>query len=70
MIDHSVLCFRIFGSFVSFSALKFREKCLYINLLMYCVTGGKLVYHYKKKLGSVPKCGDCKVKLHGVILDN
>ena len=28
--------------------------------------GGKLVYLYKKKLGSVPKCGDCKVKLHGV----
>jgi large subunit ribosomal protein L34e len=28
--------------------------------------GGKLVYHYKKKLGSVPKCGDCKVKLRGI----
>ncbi|XP_045213789.1 60S ribosomal protein L34-like [Mercenaria mercenaria] len=29
--------------------------------------GGKLVYLYKKKLGSIPKCGDCKaVKLHGI----
>nr|ABW23187.1 ribosomal protein rpl34 [Arenicola marina] len=28
--------------------------------------GGRLVYHYKKKLGSVPKCGDCKVQLHGI----
>merc|ERR1712149_104944 len=28
--------------------------------------GGKLVYHYKKKLGAIPKCGDCKVKLHGI----
>jgi len=40
--------------------------CLYI--MAYGATGGKLVYHYKKKLGSVPKCGDCKVKLHGVRL--
>jgi len=24
------------------------------------------VYHYIKKLGSLPKCGDCKVKLHGI----
>jgi len=24
------------------------------------------VYHYIKKLGSIPKCGDCKVKLHGI----
>merc|ERR1712121_189144 len=28
--------------------------------------GGKLVYHYKKKLGTIPKCGDCPVKLHGI----
>merc|ERR1712179_545015 len=28
--------------------------------------GGKLVYLYKKKAGSVPKCGDCKLKLHGL----
>ncbi|XP_064621122.1 large ribosomal subunit protein eL34-like [Lineus longissimus] len=28
--------------------------------------GGKLVYLYKKKLGSISKCGDCKVKLHGI----
>jgi len=28
--------------------------------------GGRLVYHYIKKLGSIPKCGDCKVKLHGI----
>lgn len=28
--------------------------------------GGKLVYLYTKKPGSVPKCGDCKVKLHGI----
>jgi len=38
--------------------------------MMHCLfaAGGKLVYHYKKKLGSLPKCGDCKVKLHGVRL--
>ena len=28
--------------------------------------GGKLVYLYTKKRGSVPKCGDCKKKLQGV----
>merc|ERR1712018_17626 len=28
--------------------------------------GGKLVYHYTKKLGTIPKCGDCKIKLHGI----
>ncbi|CAG2251454.1 RP-L34e [Mytilus edulis] len=28
--------------------------------------GGKLVYLYTKKAGAVPKCGDCKVKLHGL----
>merc|ERR1711976_153619 len=28
--------------------------------------GGKLVYHYKKKLGTIPCCGDCKIKLHGI----
>ncbi|XP_013385967.1 60S ribosomal protein L34 [Lingula anatina] len=28
--------------------------------------GGKLVYLYKKKPGTIPKCGDCKVKLHGI----
>merc|ERR1712117_450052 len=28
--------------------------------------GGRLVYHYTKKLGTIPKCGDCKVKLHGI----
>eukprot|EP00178_Gracilaria_changii_P014405 TRINITY_DN40608_c0_g1_i1.p1 TRINITY_DN40608_c0_g1~~TRINITY_DN40608_c0_g1_i1.p1 ORF type:complete len:115 (+),score=0.68 TRINITY_DN40608_c0_g1_i1:37-381(+) len=28
--------------------------------------GGRLVYHYQKKLGTLPKCGDCKVKLHGI----
>merc|ERR1711893_200603 len=28
--------------------------------------GGRLVYLYKKKQGSIPKCGDCKIKLHGI----
>ncbi|KAK2172738.1 hypothetical protein NP493_934g00048 [Ridgeia piscesae] len=28
--------------------------------------GGKLVYLHQKKLGTIPKCGDCKVKLHGI----
>ena len=28
--------------------------------------GGKLVYLYTKKFGSIPVCGDCKVKLHGI----
>ncbi|KAK3091999.1 hypothetical protein FSP39_024342 [Pinctada imbricata] len=28
--------------------------------------GGKLVYLYTKKLGSIPKCGDCKCKLRGI----
>jgi large subunit ribosomal protein L34e len=29
--------------------------------------GGKLTYHYVKKNGKVPKCGDCKVKLNGIV---
>ncbi|XP_064457386.1 large ribosomal subunit protein eL34-like [Ornithodoros turicata] len=28
--------------------------------------GGRLVYLYTKKLGSVPRCGDCKEKLRGI----
>jgi len=28
--------------------------------------GGRLVYLYPKKLGSIPKCGDCKEKLKGI----
>ncbi|EUB60714.1 60S ribosomal protein L34 [Echinococcus granulosus] len=28
--------------------------------------GGKLVYIYQKKLGTFPKCGDCKCKLAGI----
>merc|ERR1711976_1072357 len=28
--------------------------------------GGRLVYHYTKKLGTIPKCGDCKCKLRGI----
>ncbi|XP_041364481.1 60S ribosomal protein L34-like [Gigantopelta aegis] len=28
--------------------------------------GGKLVFLYTKKLGSIPKCGDCKRKLCGI----
>ncbi|VEL14854.1 unnamed protein product [Protopolystoma xenopodis] len=28
--------------------------------------GGKLVYIYIKKRGSIPKCGDCKRKLAGI----
>ncbi|XP_023229089.1 60S ribosomal protein L34-like [Centruroides sculpturatus] len=28
--------------------------------------GGRLVYLYPKKPGSVPKCGDCKQKLRGI----
>ncbi|KAL3875796.1 hypothetical protein ACJMK2_033712 [Sinanodonta woodiana] len=28
--------------------------------------GGKLVYLYQKKLGTIPRCGDTKVKLHGI----
>ena len=30
------------------------------------LTGGRLVYQYTGKPRSLPKCGDCKVKLHGV----
>jgi large subunit ribosomal protein L34e len=29
--------------------------------------GGKLTYHYIKKKASFPKCGDCKIKLNGVV---
>jgi large subunit ribosomal protein L34e len=29
--------------------------------------GGRLTYHYVKKIGSFPKCGDCKIKLNGVV---
>merc|ERR1712168_732457 len=28
--------------------------------------GGKLVYLYTKKAGTIPKCGDCKEKLRGI----
>ncbi|KAL3318835.1 Beta-1,4-galactosyltransferase 3 [Cichlidogyrus casuarinus] len=28
--------------------------------------GGKLVYIYQKKLGTLPKCGDCKKPLNGI----
>ena len=28
--------------------------------------GGRLVYHYVNKLGTIPKCGDCKDKLLGI----
>ncbi|CAJ0565251.1 unnamed protein product, partial [Mesorhabditis spiculigera] len=28
--------------------------------------GGKLVFHYVKKRGKVPRCGDTGVKLHGI----
>ncbi|CAG2179752.1 unnamed protein product [Oppiella nova] len=31
--------------------------------------GGRLVYLYPKKHGSVAKCGDCKLKLRGVRTD-
>ena len=29
--------------------------------------GGRLTYHYIKKTGTFPKCGDCKEKLNGVV---
>ena len=43
------------------------------NLVWYVIllnfpSGGKLVYLYTKKVGSVPKCGDCKLKLRGVCI--
>nr|ABM55526.1 ribosomal protein L34-like protein [Maconellicoccus hirsutus] len=28
--------------------------------------GGRLVYQYLKKPKQVPKCGQCKIKLHGI----
>ncbi|CAD6195211.1 unnamed protein product [Caenorhabditis auriculariae] len=28
--------------------------------------GGRLVYHYLKKRGTIPKCRDTGVKLHGI----
>ncbi|KAL1464111.1 hypothetical protein WDU94_003789 [Cyamophila willieti] len=28
--------------------------------------GGRLVYHYLKKAGKVPRCGHCKIKLPGI----
>merc|ERR1711915_725393 len=28
--------------------------------------GGRLVYHYVKKPGKAPRCGNCKVKLKGI----
>lgn len=28
--------------------------------------GGRLVYQYLKKPKRVPKCGNCKIKLHGI----
>ena len=29
--------------------------------------GGRLTYLYVKKTGTFPKCGDCKIKLNGVV---
>ena len=29
--------------------------------------GGRLTYHYVKKTGTFPKCGDCKSKLNGIV---
>jgi large subunit ribosomal protein L34e len=29
--------------------------------------GGRLVYQYLKKGPSFPKCGDCKIKLNGIV---
>ena len=29
--------------------------------------GGRLTYQYIKKTGTFPKCGDCKIKLNGVV---
>eukprot|EP01092_Planopodium_desertum_P002508 TRINITY_DN141179_c0_g1_i1.p1 TRINITY_DN141179_c0_g1~~TRINITY_DN141179_c0_g1_i1.p1 ORF type:complete len:130 (+),score=9.51 TRINITY_DN141179_c0_g1_i1:53-391(+) len=28
--------------------------------------GGKLVYHYRRKAASQPRCGDCGTRLHGL----
>ena len=42
----------------------FPHLCSY--MAYYLFQGGKLVYLYTKKRGSVPKCGDCKKKLQGV----
>ena len=49
------------------------SKMLWYNIvqcsnkgLSFIFSGGKLVYLYTKKRGSVPKCGDCKKKLQGV----
>ena len=39
---------------------------LVFQCVSFALTGGRLVYLYTKKRGSVPKCGDCKNKLQGV----
>ncbi|XP_071553117.1 large ribosomal subunit protein eL34-like [Panulirus ornatus] len=30
--------------------------------------GGRLVYHYKKKPGKAPACGNCKIRLPGIVV--
>ena len=41
-----------------------KRYCFIANLHVF--VGGRLVYLYTKKQGTVPKCGDCKNKLQGV----
>jgi len=52
---HSHVCCFCDGLFISF-AMDFSVR----------TPGGKLVYHYKKKKGKGPRCGDCGTKLRGV----
>ena len=43
--------------------------CLVFSCLTVCrskTPGGRLVYLYVKKKGTVPKCGDCRGQLRGV----
>merc|ERR1711893_515571 len=62
----------VFGSHRSkmVQRLTFRRHLSYntnSNRRKICKTpGGKLVYHYKKKLGTIPKCGDGGCKLRGI----
>lgn len=44
----------------------FKSECCYFQVSK--TPGGRLVFLYRKKLGSVPRCGDTGVKLKGVCL--
>merc|ERR1711915_1111738 len=66
----------IFNNFRKFIRTKMVQRITYRRRLSYNTNsnkrkkvktpGGRIVYIYVKKRGSIPKCGDCKVQLPGI----